>query len=1134
MTHRKRFFLFTAVLVLSSVIIAGSIGYRITASTLKQSASDTLIQVRKAKAHELTRDFQYLNDTLVVTSELPSLTAFLGKYPAEYAEIREWLRTHGNESAWRSLISQTYNETSPGEISRTIAQMSPLSIFLQAQFLQSAHLQNKSPQDITQLSKVPGNLRYFKSHTEIHRLLRPSLERLKLNDILLVDPQGNVAYSTKKGLDFGSNLVSGAFANSRLAQAFRWSTTASSGSVQFFDFAPLTHFWSIPVAYLATPLFARNRYVGTLLFEIPLERVENILSNGKNWAGLGLKNTGEVVAFGTQGIMRNNARLYLEDPEKFTEVFRRHSPQQGSLPLILKNRGTALNLTLLPRDLKKYLSAPSLEETDNDYLGVKTLKSVGRFTLIGNTEWILIAKMNTQEVYGPLFTSIPYVLFGAVLLTTLALGAAFYLYRRFRAQTTALSLGMQRLREFDFSTRLPVEDTKDELNELYEKYNDIAVEYLKLKVSKDFLENAIHSLHEAFFIVEAHVNSEGKTHLQIRGLNPAAAEMVGIASSALKSTDLQMWIEADFAKVLRAPVRMDEKQTAISIEGVLKKVSGERIPLELSWAQIPTPIDHQPILVFVGRDIRWKKEIEKELKLNEEILKESQSISRTGSFRWDLRNGKVHWSEEEFHIFGLDPEKTVPNFELFRSMILPEDLPIFDQALQDAHKNIKPFNIDLRMRKREPNEVIWVRCQARTEYDDYGNPLFMYGTNQDITELRRTEQSLIAAKNEALKSSQAKSEFLARMSHEIRTPMNAIMGMADLLKETKLDKDQEYYVNIFCKAGEVLMALINDILDLSKIEAGEVSIENIPFDLKSLMDDVTDIMKPRSLEKGLEFSIEISPGISPYLMGDPNKLRQVLINLIGNSIKFTNGGFVRVLIGKNPSKKDTLMISVTDSGAGIPTSKQHLIFQKFSQADSSITRRYGGTGLGLAISKSLVELMGGQIWFKSREGIGTTFFFTIPYREQIYNPVTHKPLALQGSELDFAKPKQRDPHKKIRILIADDTEDNRTLFTHYLKNGPYEIIEAQNGLEAIDKIKSDKFDIVFMDVQMPEMDGYAATDAIRKWEHDAHKDHIPIIALTAHALSEDRQKSLKAGCDDHIAKPFKKETLMSVINRYSL
>ncbi|MBV2168590.1 MAG: response regulator, partial [Bdellovibrio sp.] len=987
--------------------------------------------------------------------------------------------------------------------------------------------------EVQTVSAMSG-LNYFKSHQTLHPFLSHTLKQLNLSDVLLIDPDGNVAYSVNKSINFGANVRISPFNNSRMTQIFRWSLNAPIGTTKFFDFAPASRLRKYPVAYLATPIFDKANFLGTLLYQIPIDRLDNLLSNQQHWDQLGLKKSGEIVVFGVDGYLRNNSRLFSENPDKFLKSYSRLPESSANLEQIKFARTTALNLGISQEQIKRYLLSDQLLEISNDYMGEKALQSIGTLTLPGNTQWILIAKMNVKESLVPFRENVLALSLAALFIISVAIGLTYWLARRLFDPLLNLSLGLAKLKENDFSTKLEIPE-KGEFHPIFENFNALSENFLKTKATKDFLEQTFESIHEALFVVEVvQDSSEQKTLFQIRGINPYAAAMTGMARSALGGTDLQMWIETDFTKISSSLHEETQTSPPGPLDAVLKKITGERIPLELSWARIKIPHSSKVVLVLIGWDVRWKKKIEHELKLKENLLKESEALSKTGSFRWEIGTGKCLWSEQEFQLFGLDPETTLPTYDLFRSLIFKDDLALFDHTFQEAQKDIRPFNLDFRIKKKTTHEIVWIRAHGRMEYDSYGNALFMYGTTQDITEFRRAEQALISEKEDALRSSKAKSDFLAHMSHEIRTPMNAIMGMADLLKETKLDPEQQYYVTIFCKAGESLMSLINDILDFSKIEAGEVSIENIPFDLKKILNDVEEIMKPRALEKGLSYSFEINPGLTPFLMGDPTKLRQVLINLVSNSLKFTEHGYIKVTVGKNPSKKDSLMISISDSGVGIPTNKQHLIFQKFSQADTSITRRFGGTGLGLAISKSLIDLMGGQIWFKSREGLGTTFFFTIPYREQIYNPVTHRPLIMQKSELSFTPPKVRDPDKKIRILVADDTEDNRTLFTHYLKNGPYEIVEAENGLEAVNKVKSGQFDIVFMDVQMPEMDGYTATDSIRKWEVENHKEPTPIIALTAHALSEDRQKSLKSGCNDHIAKPFKKDTLVGVINKYSL
>ncbi|MFV8248150.1 ATP-binding protein [Bdellovibrio bacteriovorus] len=1132
MNHKNRLFLFTSVLVLGTLLIAGTVGYKMGSSSLEQSTRERLVQIREFKSDEIQKEFAYLKNALVLTSEYTPILQFLRRYPQEHQQLQTWLRSHGKPTAWRNEMEER-NPSQVSDYPRILEQFTALPLFLQYQFQESARTQNRP---LPQLASVSGfsGLDYFRSYESLHSKLFDVLERSHLSDVLLIEPNGTVAYSAAKSLALGDNLISGPLSNSRLAQAYRWSLNAPKGATKYFDFTPISHFWHTPAAFLTMPLFDQTNFVGTLVFQLSLDRIDQILSHNRKWKELGLGMTGEVVAFGTDGFVRNNPRMYLESPDSFAQKVRQQDDARTALESIERSRSASLSLILPPTQVRRYMERGVAFDSGEDYLGTRSLQSAGRVNVADNTDWIIISKMDLNESLAPLSYKLPWFFIGGFLLWSLALAGAWLVYRRMFFPSQVLADGMDKLKSHNFSEVLPAPE-EDEYKDLYQKFDEVREDFRKTKAARDFLENVVYSLNEVFFIVEVEdVEDSLRKNFRVRGFNPTAQSLTGAAGHTLKNSDLSLWLETDYSVIENSLRERDIHKSTHTAEASLKKITGDRVPLEVSWARVNTENKGKILLAMMGTDMRWKKEIEKELKLKEELLKESQSLSRTGSFRWDIRTGKCLWSEEEFHLLGLTPDNVVPSYDLFRSLILSEDLPVFDKALAEAHKNIAPFHVDLRMKKQDSNDLIWVRCQGRTEYDDYGNALFMYVTTQDITELRRVEQSLITTKNEALKASQAKSEFLAQMSHEIRTPMNAIMGMAELLKETKLDADQKYYVTIFCKAGEVLMSLINDILDLSKIEAGEVSIENIPFEMTKLIADVEDMMKPRALEKGLSCMCEIAPGVSPHLMGDPTKLRQVLINLIGNSIKFTHKGQVRLVIGKNPSKKDTLLISVTDTGIGIPEDRQHMIFQKFSQADNSVTRKYGGTGLGLAISKSLVELMGGQIWFKSRPGTGTTFFFTIPYREQIYNPVNHKPVPMRTPELDFVSPKQRDPNHKVKILIADDTEDNRTLFTHYLKNEPFEIIEAENGLQAIDQIKSGEFDIVFMDVQMPEMDGYAATDRIREWEKESHKAPVPIIALTAHALAEDRQKSLRAGCNDHIAKPFKKDTLLGVINKYSL
>ena len=405
---------------------------------------------------------------------------------------------------------------------------------------------------------------------------------------------------------------------------------------------------------------------------------------------------------------------------------------------------------------------------------------------------------------------------------------------------------------------------------------------------------------------------------------------------------------------------------------------------------------------------------------------------------------------------------------------------------------------------------------------------------RDITETKEAEHQLLLV-NEELKKSKiiadnanaAKSNFLSNMSHEIRTPMNAIIGMASLLSETSLDEKQAKYVEIFQNAGFNLLHIIDDILDISKIESNNVKIQKSEFNLKILVKEIFDLLNVKAEQKKLALSYAFMDNLPSWFLGDDFRIKQILTNLIGNSIKFTNTGGIEVWIGRNSdtSKKGNLLFVVTDSGIGVTEEQIKLLFHSFAQADSSTTKLYGGTGLGLSISKKLVELMGGEIWIESNIDNGATVSFTLDCIEiDEQNRKTD-----DGSNV--VKKRETLKNNKTRILIVDDAEFNRMLIQEYLKDTNYIFTEAENGKIAVDKIKREEFDVVLMDMQMPVLDGYTATQEIRAWEKETHHPHIPIVAVTAYALKEEQEKSLAVGCDQHLSKPILKKNLVEVLER---
>ncbi|MGB5684310.1 MAG: ATP-binding protein, partial [Candidatus Electrothrix sp.] len=525
-------------------------------------------------------------------------------------------------------------------------------------------------------------------------------------------------------------------------------------------------------------------------------------------------------------------------------------------------------------------------------------------------------------------------------------------------------------------------------------------------------------------------------------------------------------------------------------------------------------------LVIIGRDITTERLAEKKLKKSEQFLAQTQQIAGLGSWRQYFPDNGQEWSPEMYEILELDPASTETSMTSFLEVVHPDDRQMVSDTYTQSVLGRSSFCLENRLLMSD-GRIKYVLGRGEAEYDNDGKPLQSICSVLDITARKKIEQELIEAQQQAEAASQAKSKFLANMSHELRTPMNAIIGMSKLALETELTNEQRNYIDKAHLSAELLLGILNDILDFSKIEAGKMSLEIIHYKLHAVFENLYNLVGLKAAEKALLLHIDIAGNVPDTLLGDPLRLGQILVNLVNNSIKFTEKGSVAVSVELMERTEDRVVLhfSVTDTGIGMTPEQQKRLFQLFSQADSSITRKYGGTGLGLSICKRLVEMMGGKIWAESVHGQGSSFHFILP--QQVGNALAHFE-EISGVAEDIGR------LDGTRILLVEDNQINQELAELMLSRQGMKVTVASNGEEALSALDTQEFDGVLMDIQMPVMDGYTACVEIRK---DLRYKDLPIIALTANVMAGDREKSRKAGMNGHIGKPFREEDMFATMVR---
>jgi len=685
----------------------------------------------------------------------------------------------------------------------------------------------------------------------------------------------------------------------------------------------------------------------------------------------------------------------------------------------------------------------------------------------------------------------------------------------------------------------------------------------------------------------------------------------------------------------------------------------------LVWVKVTSSVcwTAEPYRITVFEDISIRKEAEERLRISEERLRLATEAAKMGTWVWEPATGLYEWDQRARAIFGLPPEKEL-SLDDFSLLIMPEDRDGAYEAAWRSFNEVEPLQSEYRVIWPD-RSLHWILAQGRVSCDERGKPQRMLGIVLDITERKLYEQDLSNARDAAEAAARAKTDFMANMSHEIRTPMNGILGVTDLLLETETTPLQRKYLEMVKGSGEALLSVVNDVLDFSKLEAGAMALEAIEFNPREVVEKAAETVSVRAFQKGLELVLVIEPDMTGFFLGDPAKLRQVLLNLLTNAVKFTESGEVTVRASGKPGGPDRwrLRFSVTDTGIGIPEDKKGMLFQSFTQLDASTARSYGGTGLGLAISRRIVEKMGGDIWAESREGKGSTFIFEIELSKVDRTPaveapemvnlaglralvvddnetnrlVLHQALTARGLVVEVAalggeavrkafkaadagepfdlvlidlhlpdfdgfqvaeQLRERFPleslalmmitsddiaggagrarqlgmsayvvkplritslmdvllHMRgfkpektaepaggpsdtetapsfplcIHVLVAEDNPVNMTVVQAILRNAGANFTGTVNGADAVKALDGATFDVVLMDVQMPEVDGYEATSRMR-----AKGFENPIIGLTAHALEGDRERCLNAGMDDYVPKPFSAKELINKITLWT-
>ncbi len=1211
------------VITILAIVITGSVSYFALRATLEEQEFKKLVAIRELKASQIEEYIQQISGQVRTFSQDRMVIDAMRTFTDAFQSIRGELVDQGERLGDHDGRLRQYYEDEflprlnlHREVPAGVGEFwsSDESVRLLQYFFLADNPNATGSKD--RLDNARDFTSYSAAHSLYHPPTRGFLQEFGYYDIFLVaGDTGNIVYSVFKEVDFGTSLIDGPYRDTQIARVFQLAREAKSPDETFIaDFSAYAPSYDSPASFIASPIFDGDENIGVLIFQMPVSRINDVMTNKENWSAVGLGTTGETYLVGSDLTARSKSRLLVEDPDQYVRVMRASGLDENKLSQIVA-RDDPIGMQMVASEASE---AAFRGETGarliESYSGERVLSAYQPLAIDG-LDWVIVSEIKESEAFAPMAQLRDRLIMLASVLLAVGIYLAYYLSLSLTRPIRFLGESARALAAGRLDDEIKRE-SKDEIGDLAENFESMRLrlrENIKeverkneelesrveertadldaalkkqadqnqaLEQNNEELQTIQRDLIRSREQIEAESaridailesSPDGIVTIDARGIietwNESAGQIFGYKAEEILGKNLKILMTKNIALEHDYYLeRYDDKRPS-SIVGKIREVEGMRrdgsiFPLEVSVEKMQLADSFS----FVGilRDITERKLAEKQQQEAQRtarlldrvaaISASSESFDEALDLVLKIYCETLHWPIG--HVFRVSPEghrlistgvwfwKNEEEIGDFREVTEAKQFSKGEGLPGRVWENGSPAWIpdiaaDDNFPRKKLNKKIPVTSGFAfpvTIRDETAAVIELFSTqlrDKDETEIQLAQevaekltrvlekqqvaQELANARVAAEDASQAKSDLLANMSHEIRTPMNAIIGLSDLCLRTEMSFKQEDYLTKIYGSANALLGIINDILDFSKIEAGKLEIEAVPFAIDGVLENLATVVQVKTQEKGLELLFNRSAEVPTIMIGDPLRVGQILVNLVNNAVKFTEKGdiIVRIELEEKQGDEVTLLCSVTDTGIGMTPEQLEKMFQSFSQADASTTRKYGGTGLGLAISKQLVEMMGGEIWVESEFEKGSTFSFRIKLRE---GKEARKKTFVPSHDL-----------RQLKCLVVDDNETSREILNQYLQS--FSFIVEEEELSTVIAARAQEgdldYELIVTDWMMPDLSGIDMAVKIRA--SAALQKQPKIILVSAFHGIELMEKPGAENIDKFLAKPVSPSHLFDAV-----